>query len=830
MNCKYLLLSVATASFLLNGSADSAYTWDAGNPQPISTADLTVALDANNKVTQLTATPGGGGQTVTITGGKMTFADGATVVAGDGLLRFENPLEFERMLSVRYPSDGGRLIEYGDYVQYGGVKILENAPGDIEDCKLTYAVFSGGADGSLPTICNRKVENGVLSYQLQYVIQPSSWNKCAIVEIYFQDGDLYARTERCFYVPKATYPVGSDVTAAYGTSDYHAMNGAAGTTSTYMPKFISLRSSAPFARVEATTADVTASSSGRVMVYDTVSLTLSSVLACGISINGGRFAYRDYPDGSTISLPFVSKEGGTFAVESTEPLPATSTFTVTTNELPAAQWTSGWHVIAVNASLADLTADGIAATLGGVYLADADPVSAYVYRFSNDGKDASFQIQIKPGSLKGALVKLRQNGLDVEMTVTDFRYLSGTGVKLGDDLSGSGSASYLTFTKPIGDGYFVNSLTLTLPPRGRLLTISGSHIWTNTVVSVSGTTTAKAILQVEGSTALPNKGAVRVNEGGVLVVGDGNGEFPGGGTCPIVVSEGGELIQLGKDGQFSNTIPYAQVLTIDGGTLNLGYGATALKSSLDRVNTAGSSYVNHLTMKNGACLTGHAPRVGISADCSWTVEGSSPSVCESGISLVGTQSASGGTIRFDVADVTHDASADFLVNGDIGRYNNAAYNFNLVKTGAGTMLLNGFTDFTNKVISVCGGAFALGKSGTFTKDHNLLLAGGGVIGVANTVNPVGTVALVEDSPVAVEAGAALQFADSSAVAWEAGKTLDVTIPTNSVGALQGTVSFGTTAGGLTADQVRQVRLNGKRCQLSETGALGPVVGFVMVVR
>lgn len=828
---KLLFLAIVSAE-ILTVSADGTYTWDAANPQPISTSDLTVVLDENKeKVIRLTATPGGAGRVVTIDGGKMIFADNAAVSSGEGSLRFENALRFDGSLSVSCSETSDKLLTYSNYVHYAGVKVAENPPeGGIETFRLTYAQLSGGVNNKKATVCNRKIENDVLSYQLQYVTDGSDYNKCAIIEFYLQDGDLYARTERCFYVPKSKYPVGSDVTAAYGTADYHEMNGEPGTTYTYMPNYITLRASGICAFVTATNADVTAAATGRVSVNASVSLTLPSVLACAASMNGGRLVYRDYADGSSITKPFVSKESGMFAVESTAALPAS----LTTNEMPVAQWTNGWHVIAA-APLSELTADKVSGRLMGSYFGNGTYTTT-VQRFVNNGTNATFQLQVRTVvstnpttySPRGALIELRQNGAIIEFRITDFRYKPAPGA-LGDDLSAVGTYTYYApGFKSMGEGYLVERLTLDLPPRGRLLKITGSHIWTNTLVTVSG----RAMLQAVGLSGLPGNGRVDVCDGGTLVVGEeGYTTFPGGGTCPIAVSQGGELIQLARrDAQFANTFPYGQVLTISGGTLHLGYGATLTKPDVDLVDTAGSSYVNNLTLSDGAVVTGHAARVGLNAVCTWKVGGSSPSVWEPGISLVGVKTSAGGTFNLDVEDVTGDAAADFTIGGEIRRYNSAGYSCTLVKSGDGTLLLKGFAELTDHPVRITGGAIALGADGVFASGCNLSLEGGGLVGTAGTVNSVGTVALTEDSPVAVEAGATLDFADSSAVAWTADKTLDVTIPTNSVGMLQGTVRFGTTADGLTPGQVQQVRLNGKRCRLTESGALEQAVGFLLLVR
>ncbi len=101
----------------------------------------------------------------------------------------------------------------------------------------------------------------------------------------------------------------------------------------------------------------------------------------------------------------------------------------------------------------------------------------------------------------------------------------------------------------------------------------------------------------------------------------------------------------------------------------------------------------------------------------------------------------------------------------------------------------------------------------------IVLCGGTFAAAANTSNGLGRVTLTADSGLALDEGACFTCYDQSSVAWNDNARLTVTIPTNSVGALLGSIRFGADANGLTESQQKSIRLNGMRAKLDNAGWL-----------
>lgn len=91
---------------------------------------------------------------------------------------------------------------------------------------------------------------------------------------------------------------------------------------------------------------------------------------------------------------------------------------------------------------------------------------------------------------------------------------------------------------------------------------------------------------------------------------------------------------------------------------------------------------------------------------------------------------------------------------------------------------------------------------------------------------MGTLSVADDSSIRLSDGATLTFADSSAAAWESGKTVTVFgDPEKCV------LRFGSDANALTSAQQRSLRWNGRRCHLLENGTVDPSPrGLSVIVR
>jgi hypothetical protein len=78
----------------------------------------------------------------------------------------------------------------------------------------------------------------------------------------------------------------------------------------------------------------------------------------------------------------------------------------------------------------------------------------------------------------------------------------------------------------------------------------------------------------------------------------------------------------------------------------------------------------------------------------------------------------------------------------------------------------------------------------------------------------------------------LAIQDLSDVEWAAGKTLDVSVPTNSAGVFLSSISFGSAASGLTEEQRLSLCVNGGiRFVVDDNGSLRPLrLGMVVILK
>ena len=191
--------------------------------------------------------------------------------------------------------------------------------------------------------------------------------------------------------------------------------------------------------------------------------------------------------------------------------------------------------------------------------------------------------------------------------------------------------------------------------------------------------------------------------------------------------------------------------------------------------TSSGTYVNYLTLMDGACVKGKPVRIGRNSDTnpSWIVAGNAASVCESGIILTAKTGDIDRTIAFNVNDVAE--GSDFVVTGDIidprslDQTDTGYWNVHMIKAGEGTMELAGNVTLPNE-IRVNGGALKIAEGCTFGvswkrqedgtgKTAEIWLAGGGLETAAGATNTIGTVvAKAKDAPLNLGDGSKLTLA------------------------------------------------------------------------
>lgn len=204
------------------------------------------------------------------------------------------------------------------------------------------------------------------------------------------------------------------------------------------------------------------------------------------------------------------------------------------------------------------------------------------------------------------------------------------------------------------------------------------------------------------------------------------------------------------------------------------------------------AYLDDLTLRNGSTLSGHTVRVGNTGPAVWRMSGDRP---------IGV-SVSVETVRYAKEPFTIAADADVTLNGQIWEFAGRE-GMPLVKTGAGRLT------FANTVAS----------TGTLT-------LGGGSTCIAGAFAAAGLV-LTDDATLEIAASRSATFGDSSALGWTAGKTLTL------VGAFKGvdqTLRVGTTAAGLSREQVRMIRIEDRGARLDGEGWVHSQLGMAVLVR
>jgi autotransporter-associated beta strand protein len=463
--------------------------------------------------------------------------------------------------------------------------------------------------------------------------------------------------------------------------------------------------------------------------------------------------------------------------------------------------TPGMQTIFTNATLADY--HGAGAVMGGAAIFNSRPLPGDAYFFTNDGATATFQLQTLDGQwTKCVKVELTQESTNIAARAVYAKYINNGSV-LGFDFDAGGNGNTVATSYQAG-GYGVAELTLTAHPNSKLtLTAANSY--------QRGTQIHAGVLEAKGSaSALPPGDVITVDAGGELrlnVPGRPFNEAGGVGyNGPIMVNGGTlSLVSLFNAG-------HGRPITIDGGTLR----SFSWEGQVAGPVGDNGNYMNSLTLRNGAQVTGHPIRVGnFTAAFIW-VGGTNASSLAAGIRMVrsGTQ-----PLTLDVADVTTNANADLTVSGVIWDF--AGHEGMPVrKTGAGTVVFSATNTYIGDT-AVSAGTLVLGADNTLNTNNNVVLDGGTLdMGAFN--NSVGTLTLGTNSLINLGPGQ-LAFAGSSSNAWNGTLTLTGTLGPQ-------TLRFGTNSMGLTGGQLQSIDVDGKSPGIDGEGYLTLGSGTVLLVR
>ncbi|MBR3221503.1 MAG: hypothetical protein IKF72_04655 [Kiritimatiellae bacterium] len=468
-------------------------------------------------------------------------------------------------------------------------------------------------------------------------------------------------------------------------------------------------------------------------------------------------------------------------------------------------------VIFHNAKLSAWTA--VSAQVGPDSMSDKSYPMATPFYFRHSGTDSlrvQFQIKDDPDNkyVKCMLYEFTQEGDDIACRKIGGGYkvknaTTGWDLYFGHDFENVSSDI-------VSSSYACHNLvaTYTNATDTAVSLVAGNAYY-------GGTEIDGALVVLKAGNALPTEsGLTATLKGGAKLVVDvaradsGKGVL---GRSTVNVTEGSYL----RFGRFRCNGSWTTVNASGGSEVSIAGG--------NGNNTQDFGYLSHLTLSDGAFVTGDAFRVGYEGTnyvSGITAEGNAPTRIEPPIYILrGALSSNYSWFaypwRWQVADVTGDSQPDLYLNGELLAYtadNGVLIGRPIEKTGAGTVRLGAANSYTGAV-SIVEGAVLLGTNGALNADINLTLAGGTLDTGAST-NAVGTLAVISNSTLAVSAGAELSFGNSSALDWGTNR-----LTINGAAAAAHTLRFGTDGNGLTERQQKAIRWNGKRVKLDANGYL-----------
>ena len=137
------------------------------------------------------------------------------------------------------------------------------------------------------------------------------------------------------------------------------------------------------------------------------------------------------------------------------------------------------------------------------------------------------------------------------------------------------------------------------------------------------------------------------------------------------------------------------------------------------------------------------------------MSGAGASTIDCTVTLLGQPDKAGYRgVFFDVGETGDDA--DLIQNGDIAEHQDYP-NGGLVKTGPGTLLLNGKITCTTAPVRLLEGELRLGATGVSTSDQKLEIEGGRLVLAEGAANEFGSLTCTASAAIALASGARLSL-------------------------------------------------------------------------
>jgi len=285
-----------------------------------------------------------------------------------------------------------------------------------------------------------------------------------------------------------------------------------------------------------------------------------------------------------------------------------------------------------------------------------------------------------------------------------------------------------------------------------------------------------------------------------LISGTGNLNIgvPSGGLTNITVYGVSKSLNNVGTVRLMNENTFTGNTVVNSGTLNL-YNSLALQNSI--LDTA-TSATNKITLLNGLTTLTLG---GLSGGKNMGVAS-------------GEMFATSSSYYSNITNLTLNPSVEQTPSYS-GIIKDGAAGMNLVKTGAGTQTLAGANAYTGTTV-IKAGTLKLGASNVLP-DTAITLSGG-TLDADIYSDTLGPLTVNGSSTLNIGSGGTLVFADSSATTWSG--------PVNITGNFveSSSVKFGTTSGGLTAEQLALLTVNGNKATLNSEGYVYVPRGLVIM--